>query len=975
MSNNQSGAGRFGVDAQKACETEQRQRMTNADTTKADIIVIGCPTHLIGKTSAYFSHQVREVLTAKLDYPVVDRMGMFAAAFSAPSTINGETLAIFSKHSGVPVSIAERVPMQDGHDAKIMVHSVNATVTEMHARLSRLLSEVPGLDDSLAACGIHAILVADSSKSYLVIQAIVKQLQTSVNNMVAMKELDAQALASDVIQFDVLPTNPKAVYIGSRNTFLVNNGRGEYFTPATEGHTMEVVSFQTVVTALQGQGIATANRGEAELRNVYAEMFGDASQPQNAEWQSSEDDENEQEIQDAASTLLSFGLPRHCYRALAFFYRLTVKKQQDEADIVDTIVAHLSAENIPLADALENWLPLVEARAQDTTGIASYITVLRAEEESDEDDEESDEDDSDEDSDDSESEGESDEDDDDSDFEEEDTRETQAPVRPTLSGVETFDDSNVFAPAGIDLTHESRAARLEFIGVDTDSLNKVQVMRQYNAAREEFLEQSQEEEFEGEDDLNAEAEQNSVFENALIEALANLPVESLRALSDGLSLTVEEEFDGEDEEAELLIELLVEHFDAQYALTLAVSENLGIELPFEDQPEFDGEGDEPEPVLINLAEVQDVTEELTESEQEDLILRVLHALATHEHELDTNEQGFIAGTEQTSLGNLIRVKTDGAFIINFVLERAGLFDDVAEELRNVDGINYLFPINRGKHGSTGALWEPADMMVAALEGAQTASTLIARDQFNGREFATGLSALLNEEVQAKLYENRLEEGFDATKHGLVLGDFEDDETEGHTIPLADMYNARVMCRPLYDDKERILLTTGLLNIVVPGFSGIDSEETAVRFVQSAVNAVRSWVADKTDLEVYVAFTYNQSDLVSNDTLFHAFSQLRTMSGAMTLTQAEAQLFSNTPDVLEVAASLGRNDMPLTLIAGGLASDLFDLSGDSSMILPCFDPDYDEEEDDDEGEWEDDDADESDDGEDDDDSDDEEEEDE
>lgn len=941
MENTQSAAGRFGTEGQAMAILSQQRRESADTVTKSDVIVVCSPTNLSTKEVMSLSADGQDLHTSSLDYPVLNRMFELLKALN----VDSQLLNIFGPHSGVPCAIADRVAV-DKSDVKIVTHTVNKNSTDLWGMFSAALTNVRDIDQVFARFGVHALMIVDQSKSHDVVTAIVGQYTKSVKSLAELSSVNDSTLDSETLDVTKLPGNPYVVMCATNRTFIIQNERGILYTLSDEETQMQNVPFEKVIELLQLEGVATANRSEADLRALYQDIV---SQKADAQGETSEegpdldlDAEDEEDEEDAPTTLgellTAFDLPRHCYRALAFSLSIVVLKKDEVADIINKIEDHAVESDLDVVSLLETFVPMIEDRQTDAQPVIDYLSALSEADEEEEDEEDSsDEDDGAEGDDEPDEDDESDdESDDDSDEEDEEDEESEDEDEGEMEFDEEDEDEedveSLFERPGTELTNDERTVALAVIGEDVSGLNTVQVLRKYNEVRSQVLLAAQsteqeltdaEEEFEADEDGDDDESDNDI---ELSDQLGAMSEEALVYLANHLGVQA-----GEEDGIDYLADVIIENLTFESMVTLGQT--------------------------LGLAE-EDLTAE-DEDDQHAVVMYILDNLDVADLEADDDsDAAFIEAESESTLGSLLQIKSSGALVINFVLVEDRDTLQHLDELAEYQGVNYRFPFNLGNNGAVGAMIEPADRMIEALESVQQSTALIERDRFNSRDYARRLTSLLNEQIQATLYGDRVEDGLDPRSYGPIVGDFEADDEDGEDlnaqygleglmIPIADLYNAHVQSKPLFDTAVRTMLTTGVLNVAIPGFWAISKVEAAGSMIEKAVNAVQSLVAEKTDLEVYAAFTFTQGSVLTSDLMFNAFTTLRNTEGAMHFTSEEAQMFDTTPNVLEVADAIGRPNLPLTLLSGGAATSCFDLGGDNTIVIPCFEVDYDDVEEDEE----------------------------
>lgn len=435
-------------------------------------------------------------------------------------------------------------------------------------------------------------------------------------------------------------------------------------------------------------------------------------------------------------------------------------------------------------------------------------------------------------------------------------------------------------------------------------------------------------------------EESEAAESPLLDVLESLEVEKLRGLSEYFDIE-DVDVDTEAEEMLYLVDSIVEQVNeetlTQIIEDLGLQEEVSLSENLEAMAQLEVNSDEYSEALYEFAA---------------LVFETIEENADSELETEFDDTAVITEERNSPMGQLLRVKSNGAAIINFVLVNDEEFSaENVEQMSNVNGVNYRFPFYLGEDGLVGSMHAPANVLLRSIAESTQPMILANRSEFNARSFARRLSDMINNDIQARLYEGQLEEDLDPTVFGIQLGDFDDEETEGTMIPMADLYDAKSFTRVLNDQATSQLLTAGVLNIMVPGFWFIKNGDQVSAMIQKAVNTVQSSLADRTNLEIHAAFTFNIGDVMQSDYLFNALTALREMENATIFTATDASAVDTTSDVLAYLASLDRDNLPMTVLSSGAGSYFFEQGGDTSIVIPCFDLDEDDEDEDDLNEYE------------------------
>lgn len=315
---------------------------------------------------------------------------------------------------------------------------------------------------------------------------------------------------------------------------------------------------------------------------------------------------------------------------------------------------------------------------------------------------------------------------------------------------------------------------------------------------------------------------------------------------------------------------------------------------------------------------------------------------------EQNDENFVEESSSNDLGTFLRVRQEQTLLVNFTLTDRDTFENISEELADQAGVNYRVPFNLTDEVE-GAMYLPLTVATDLLSGSASMPFMSERSTFNVETYSEKLGNTMRSQLDALLYEGRLEAGQDPYENGLVLGDFIDDEDEideddlseeylsdliGDHIPMASLYNAHVSVRPVTVDTESTVLNTVVLNIALPCIWGLDKKKVSA-LVQSAYNRVIAHVGE-TDMKVYVGFTLNAGSLVSDEALRNVVKSVSDMASdeieVASYTTNDVQRVNEADDLMEAAMSLGTTNLPLILLSSGVAEAAFANGGDLTLLL-------------------------------------------
>ncbi|QZE60239.1 hypothetical protein pEaSNUABM35_00322 [Erwinia phage pEa_SNUABM_35] len=991
--NNLGAAATFGSETQKQLNDQQRRAHSaeSGHVNKCTIVVLTA-LNAHGRFSYLTAdEQLRE---RSIEGKVMDRLPDLIGRASGPSTDPNSAYHILHPNNGVPTRIDERIKVGEA-DSVIISYTVNKAVSEMYGSLSLALFSAGESDiaDLAAEYGIHSISIVEEAKAPDYIKALTEQVEAlNIVNLTSIDEADG-AFEKPVINYSALPGNPINVLSGAVRTFIMQTLNGEVFaaipnngelnvkqpTNATPvnldedfdsedevvdqqggesddeevtgtdlfGYKAETLTVAQMTEALEALSYDVSAMDEAGIRESFETeqqiwMEGNDAAEEDGEEEDAEDEEESDDEDSEFDPSLYLGhllsadqLDRSALKVLVRTQDLKVMKSDTEETLTAKLLELVEgATEQEMAELIDTFVGALQEREIDCPNL---LAALSSDEDEEEDAEESEEEDE------EESEDEESEDEDDSDS-----------VQDQIDAV--TDPLDYFQFAGGSLTAEQRVAAVEAMGEDVTGLNIVQVMKAFSRIQGQT----------NEIDVDAEESESNVAE--LEALLGQYDDATVQHVAESLGVNVDE-----CETAEDMIEAIVNGgTEDQFAAVEEIATSYGVDL----SEVADGEDlDFVDAVLSVLPsflsdDEQEEDEEDEESEEEESEDGEEEDEDEQDSEIDSSENEslkFIKSVNSdNAVGTLLAVDMDQTVVINFTLTDGDTYSAVESELVDINGFNYRFPFNLGKASkgtAPGSMLLPAQSLLDIVERVNTTRFLADPKTFDIGAWAESLEATLAEEIPVALYADRIEDGVDPSEAGLVVGDFLDEEeleaaTElghidaddaselnGDHLPLASLYNARSRVRPVRVDSAYVALHTTVMNVALPGFW---SEAPVQRMIQAAVNRVINLAESVENVKVYAAFTMESAALLNNGRLFEALATLREFEHVQSYSAADAANFDDAEDVIEVAGSLDTRDLPLSVLAGGLAGASFDNGGDLTILVPCFtqEEDADEEEGDD-----------------------------
>ncbi|QZE59566.1 hypothetical protein MPK66_gp322 [Erwinia phage pEa_SNUABM_2] len=984
--NNLGAAATFGSETQKQLNDQQRRAHSaeSGHVNKCTIVVLTA-LNAHGRFSFLTSdEQLRE---RSIEGKVMDRLPDLIGRASGPSTDPNSAYHILHPNNGVPTRIDERIKVGEA-DSVIISYTVNKAVSEMYGSLSLALFSAGESDiaDLAAEFGIHSISIVEEAKAPDYIKALTEQVEAlNIVNLTSIDETDG-AFEKPVIDYSILPGNPINVLSGAVRTFIMQTLNGEVFaaipnngelnvkqpTNATPvnldedfdaedevidqqggesdedevtgtdlfGYKAETLTVAQMTEALEALSYDVSAMDEAGIREsfeteqqIWMEGNDEAGSDDEGEEEEDAEEDGEEEEEDEDSDfdpslylghLLSADqLDRTALKVLVRTQDLKVMKSDTEETLTAKLLELVEgATEQEMAELIDTFVAALQEREIDCPNLLAALA-------SDEDEEED---------------GEEEEDEDDS--EEEDSEEDSDDSQSVQDQIDAVTDPlDYFLFPGGSLTAEQRSAAVEAMGEDVAGLNIVQVMKAFSRIQAQS----------NEIDVDAEESESNVAE--LEALLGQYDDATVQHIAESLGVNVDE-----CESVDDMIEAIVSGgTEDQFAAVEEIATNYGIDLSEV------AEGEDLEfvdallavlPAFLSDDEQDEEAEESDEDEAEEDGEDDTDEEDEGDHEvIDASENEnlrFIKAVDtENAVGTLLAVDMDQTVVINFTLTDGDTYAAVESELSDINGFNYRFPFNLGKASkgtAPGSMLLPAQSLLDIVERVNTTRFLADPKTFDVGAWAESLEATLAEEIPVALYADRIEDGMDPSEAGLVVGDFLDEEElaaaadlghidedeaaelNGDHLPLASLYNARSRVRPVQVDTAYVALHTTVMNIALPGFW---SEAPVQRMIQAAVNRVINLAESVEGIKVYAAFTLESAALLNNGRLFEALSTLREFENVQSYSAADAANFDDAEDVIEVAGSLDSRDLPLSVLAGGLAGATFDNGGDLTILVPCF----------------------------------------
>ncbi|QQO90477.1 hypothetical protein pEaSNUABM5_00335 [Erwinia phage pEa_SNUABM_5] len=1008
---NNSGAQRFGAEEQQ--RSADAQRLANAGGEKCDIIVVLSPTSNTddvqsldrdGNLQAYNFTGVKSH----------DRLVQLLEHVGPENKKPHSAWHIFQPSSGVPAEISVVESFDNKYTARVVRYSVNLTVNEMRSLLSRALFDVTGegdLNDTVSKAGIFAIFLIENKQAVNVVREIENQFEIlrSQHATVSVADISDEELEQPVINWRNLPGANNFVLVeGVKRAFVIQNMQGQLVTFSNSVIGEQTVAPQNkapVVDAVdldddqfdapeikgrdflgyQADQLTIENKTEALLALNYdltdwedeaieetflaeQEKFlessededseeaaddADSEDEEDGEEEAADEDEDGEEAEFSAVDTFADLLDEAQYdranlKRIIFILGGTCLRADTEETLTAKILANIAERELDEAEFVEMLSDVIVSgmaqRGADAQVFSDWLDASDedAEEDSEEADDADDADDADTDED-----------------EDEDEEEDEA-----LSFEDPLD---AFDYDGAQLDAQQRIDALTALGVSTEGLNTIQIMKLFRAKQEENgLNTHEPEDIADEEEseiavLLATAEEEDL---CTILDLIGVPYDAGSDRSDLIELI--ETSGGEPEHGTNLYNAALSYgLNASEVNDVTYSDVLAAFLLayFSVDSGEDLDGDD-----ADFAEDDDA-EDSTDFERS-VGEQIVQAAGEANHGANplgiTLDDGakFLTPGENTPAGRLMSIDMPQSLIINFTLTDRNTFED-SDELADVDGLNYRFPFNNPKleEKARGSMYQPAATLIEIMERGATPRFLVDQSQFDVEAYSSKLNDLFGAEIEGSLYQGLLEDGEDPREVGLKVGDFIDDEMledddidpsywkdfVGHDMAIHSLINGHIGVRPVTIEERNSVLCLGVLNVALPGVWSI-SDKQLPKMLDTAINAVKSLLAENTKINTYVAFTMSSGSLVADRTLFNVVDHLRdNYEEVFSYSSADCAVFEDNEDILEIASSLDNNErLPLEVLSSGYAAKTFENGGDLTLLIPCFESDDADDEDEDEG---------------------------
>ena len=998
---NESGAQRFGVEEQQ--RSADAQRLANAGGEKCDIIVVLSPTSNTDDVQSLDSEgnlQVFNFAGVKSHDRLVNLLEHVSQSNRGPHS----AWEIFQPASGVRAEIISVQTLENSYASRIVRYSVNMTVNEMRSKLSHALFDVAGegdLNDTIAKAGIFAIFLIENKQAVNVVREIENQFEIlrSQHATVSVADISDEELEQPVINWRTLPgANNFVLSEGAKRAFVIQNMQGQLVTFSNSVNGEQTVAPQNIKApdveavdlddeqldepeitgrdwlAYQADQITLENKTEALLALGYdltdwedeaieetfaseQEKFLEAGEEdEDGEGEEADTDEEEEDGEEAAEEsavdifadlLDEAQYDRANLKRVIIILGGQCMKLDTEASLTEKILNNIKNRDLDVAGLVEllseTLIPGLQARSADYTVFEEWL------------DEDNDE----------ETEEESDEDEDEEDLDDEDSEESEEDEEEEDESLTFEDPLDAFDYDGAQLDAQQRIDALEALGVSTEGLSTIQVMKLFRVKQaENGL------------DTHEQEEEADEGESEIAVLLAVAEDEDLTTILDLIGVP----YDTGTERAEL-IELIEtsgsepEHGTNLYnaALTYGLNANDVSDVTYQDvlaaflmayfssDSEVDPDGEE----------VDDGTEG-DDSDFESIGEQIVAAAGEANVNTGANPLGitlddgakFLTPSEITPAGRLMALDMPQSLIINFTLTDRSTFED-SEELADVDGLNYRFPFNnpRDSEKARGSMYQPAATLIEIMERSAQPRFLVDQSTFNVQDYSEKLNDLFASEVDGTLYQGLIEDGEDPREVGLKVGDFIDDELledddidpsywkdfVGHDMAIHTFVNGSINVRPVTIEERNSVLCLGVLNVALPGVWSVSGKKLP-QLIDAAVNSVKALLAENSKINTYVAFTMSSGSLAADSTLFDVVDYLRSnYEEVFTYSSADCAVFEDNEDVLEIAASLDNPErLPLEVLSSGYAAKTFENGGDLTLLIPCFESDDLDEDEEDEG---------------------------
>ena len=1010
---NNGGAQRFGAEEQQRSVDIQRQ--ANAGGDKCDVIVVLSPTSNTDDVQSLDSNGDLQSFNF-VGVKSHDRLVQLLEHVSPANRGQNSAWHIFQPSSGVPANIVSVNTLENNYASRIVSYSVNMTVNEMRSLLSRALFDIAGegdLNDAVAKAGIFAIYLIENKQAVNVVREIEHQFEMLRNQhaTVSVADISDEELEQPVLNWRELPGANNFVLVeGVKRAFVMQNMQGQLVTfsnsvigennvapqnkaPAVEAVDLDDEQLDETETEITGKAwlgyqadqLTIEQKSEAliavggyDLTDWEEEAIDEAflaeqekyleageGQEDDAEEEDGEEDEDEGESEsdnesedeeeaafdaaDVMSDLLDEAqYDRANLKRVIIILGGACLKSDNEETLTAKILANIAERELDEADFVELLEDTIVAGMNERNADASVFTAwLDAGQEEDGDDEQdADEED--------ESESDEDEDEDEDESEEEEDSEEAAFADPL----------DAFEYDGAQLEPQQRIDALEALGVSTEGLNAIQVMKLFRAKQAENGLNTHEEEDEaeeGESEIRVLLATADDTDLGTILDLIGVPYD-IGADHDELIELIENSGDEDEHVTNLNTAALTYGLDASQVEGVTYEDTLAaFLLAYFSAYQGDDLDDEDEEVEEDSADFESIGEQIVQAAGEANVDTGANPLGLS---VENDSAKFLTPSEMTAAGQLMAIDMPQSLIINFTLTDRSTFED-SEELADVDGLNYRFPFNNPKseEKARGSMYQPAATMIEILQRSATPRFLVDQNTFDVEAYSEKLNNLFNGEISATLYQGLLEDGEDPREVGVKVGDFIDDELledddidpsywkdfVGHDMAMHTFINGHIGVRPVTVEERNSVLCLGVLNVALPGIWSVNGKRLP-QLVDAAINAVKALVAENSKIQTYVAFTMSSGSLAVDRTLFEVIDHVRdNYEEVFSYSSADCAVFEDNEDVLEIASSLDNMErLPLEVLSSGYAAKTFENGGDLTLLIPCFESDEDEEDEADEG---------------------------
>lgn len=958
----------FGTAAHNANLTAQNLNQGSSET-KSTVVVVLCP--VVNGNQIYRAENNGNVIQTVAQGKALNRLTdlLTVAGTTAP------VLEVLGPRGGAAVSIDERVKLKDSA-AMILRYTVNGNVERLQKLISEALfkvAEKAANDNTTLASyasrfGVHAIAVTSESGSHVVVNSLRDQLEAIERNegnfIPALKanvdQINAPVINWNETKADIVLLEGAALSFVVRSettrvNFLINPIKGNKVANALDVFKRENQSSVSIeekgealieigyeLAAMPDEEIALAYESErADFLEGAGEAASESEEENDLETEDDAEESDDEETEDedgddfdAAETLAGILLNAELDRAGLKKLVFVAGGKVFTSDTEETLTTKL----LDLVAGLEynelfTFLLAANEKLGGNEALATYIHA-ESEEVQDEDDGVDEEDDSETVEEDSEDADEDDSDEGDSEEDSEDGEEDEDGEDEDA----TFDPQTEFASLIAQDVGEGELNREAIRAIARSESFGITTFKKHSATDilELILNAIAETEF-----ADTEEFEQLVRTLGEIEVVADHFPSFVGYEVNPVDYTELFQFEGGElshDQRVAALEAAGEEIenDGKVAV-LKQFEQYRLENGYVADEDEDGEDESAE----EDQDAEDQDDEDSETAEED------DAEESEEDE-EQNDENFVEESSSNDLGTFLRVRQEQTLLVNFTMTDRDTFENISEELADQAGVNYRVPFNMTDEVE-GAMYLPLTVATDLLSGSAALPFMSERSTFNVETYSEKLGNTMRSQLDALLYEGRLDAGQDPYESGLVLGDFIDDEDEldeddlseeylnemiGDHVPMASLYNAHVSVRPVTVDTESTVLNTVVLNIALPCIWGLDKKKVA-SLVQSAYNRVIAHVGE-TDMKVYVGFTLNAGSLVSDEALRNVVKAVSDMASdeieVASYTTNDVQRVNESDDLMEAAISLGTTNLPLILLSSGVAEAAFANGGDLTLLL-------------------------------------------